>query len=299
MNWAALNIQKTLAAPRSTLDFVLPNLLAGAVGSLVAPGGSGKTMLLTELAAALAVGLAPGGGLFPQQPPVKVALLAAEEYADILVHRLMDVAHVHCASGRAGGLSSESYREQLAKRLLVYPLAGEDVLLLRGGEYTEALDGLTRLAAGCRLLIVDPLRRFHDADENDAAVMTRLVQGLEGVGKRTGCAVLLAHHASKWTVLAGRGGVQQSSRGSSALTDAVRWQANLSPMDLAQAKALGIKPAQRGEYVQFAVTKANHGATPDPVWLRRSTGGVLLCADLSGPAAPRGPRYARKALQRV
>lgn len=70
-------------------------------------------------------------------------------------------------------------------------------------------------------------------------------------------------------------------------------------MDLAQAKALGIAPAKCGEYVQFAVTKANHGATPDPVWLRRSKGGVLLCADLSGPAAQRGPRYARKELARV
>jgi regulatory protein RepA len=299
MNCVPLDISTALSGPRPLLDFVLPNLLAGTVGTLVATGGIGKTMLLTELSVSLAAGLSPAGGLFPEQPPARVVFLAAEESADILVHRLMDVSHVHCRPGALGARSTATYRAQLVQNLSVFPLAGETVLLLKGGTYTPALDQLMKLAEGCRLLIVDPLRRFHDADENDSSAMTQLVQGFERVAHRLGCAVILAHHVSKSAYLVGRGDVQHSSRGSTALTDGVRWQANLTPMDAAQGKICGISPAKLSNYVRFAVTKANHDAVFPPVWLMRADGGVLLRADINPSTEARAFRRERRELPRV
>jgi predicted ATP-dependent serine protease len=44
-----LGIRAALSANAPTLDFVLPGLTAGSVGTVVGAGGVGKTTLLTQL----------------------------------------------------------------------------------------------------------------------------------------------------------------------------------------------------------------------------------------------------------
>jgi AAA domain len=80
-------------------------------------------------------------------------------------------------------------------------------------------DGLDRLAATvaqqrARLLILDPLIRVHRADENSAAEMAAILDGLRAVARATDCAVLLVHHTRK----APAGGIAgHALRGSSDL----------------------------------------------------------------------------------
>lgn len=52
-----LNIAHLLSNPPPTLDFVLPGLTSGSVGTLIGPGGVGKTMLELQVAVLLATGL--------------------------------------------------------------------------------------------------------------------------------------------------------------------------------------------------------------------------------------------------
>lgn len=79
MSWAPLNIARALTDARPVLDLVLPGLPVGTVGNLVAPGATGKTQFLLQLAVSRGLGLPALGGLFPAAQPENVLFLAAEE----------------------------------------------------------------------------------------------------------------------------------------------------------------------------------------------------------------------------
>ena len=95
-----LDIRKLLGSPPPVLKHVLPSLLEGTVGAVVAPGGVGKTMLLLQLGMAVSTAHQFCGGLFADAPkncamnttPGKVVFVAAEESADLLSHRLHAVS---------------------------------------------------------------------------------------------------------------------------------------------------------------------------------------------------------------
>lgn len=267
---------------RPPLDFVLPGLLAGTVASLVAPGAMGKSFLLLAIAIALVLGIPVAGGVFPAPRRGKVVLFAAEEQRGILLDRL----------------EAHGVRPEIMTDLVVYPLAGHSPCLLtsKGVPFDAWVDAIIELCQGARLIIIDPLRRFHDSDENDSAHATRLVQTLEHIAQATGAAVLISHHANKSATLNGQGGEQGASRGASALTDALRWQANLVGMSEHEANTYGITPEERGEWVRLALSTAknNYGRKAADVWMRRNEKGVLRLdypdmQDLNMPPATQQP----------
>lgn len=275
MSWSALNISKALTDARPTLDLVLPGLPVGTVGNLVAPGATGKTQFLLQLAVSRCLGLPALGGLFPAVQPENVLFLAAEEQEVVMRQRLHDVTAWLVEEGLFPNRTRAEVVDELSQRLRLYPLSGHDVCMLNDGNYTEVLTRISKLAQGSRLVIADPLRRFHDGDENDSGAMTRLVQGFERVAMATQGAVLLAHHTSKAAALGGQGDLQQAARGSSALTDGVRWQANLTSMQVKTASDLGLAADEAKFLVRFDISKSNYGAPQTPSWLRRLPGGVL------------------------
>lgn len=275
MSWAALNISKALTDARPTLDLVLPGLPVGTVGNLVAPGATGKTQFLLQLAVSRCLGLPALGGLFPAAQPESVLFLAAEEQEVVMRQRLHDVTAWLVEDGLFPNRTRAEIVEALSQRLRLFPLTGHDVCLLSDGDYTEVLTRIAKLAQGNRLVIADPLRRFHDGDENDSGAMTQLVQGFERIAMATQGAVLLAHHTSKAATLGGQGEIQQAARGSSALTDGVRWQANLTGMPAKTATELGLGADEAKFLVRFDISKSNYGAPQAPAWLRRMPGGIL------------------------
>lgn len=94
--------------------------------------------------------------------------------------------------------------------------------------------------------------------------------------------MLLVHHTNKGSMIADEV-TQGASRGSSALTDGVRWQMSLSKPTPNQAKAAGISTHNLQQYVMATITK-NNGAPPqDPVFLLRGPGGVLGAMAQSAP----------------
>lgn len=287
MSWPRLNIAKALTEARPQLDLVLPGLPVGTVGNLVAPGATGKTQFLLQLAIARCLGMPALGGLFPAGPPENVFFLAAEEQEVVMRQRLHDVTAGLVEEGLFPSRTRAEVVDELDVRLRLFPLTGQNVFLLSEGSYTEVLTGISKQAEGCRLVIADPLRRFHDGDENDSGAMTRLVQGFERIATATKGAVLLAHHTSKAATLNGLGDVQQAARGSSALTDGVRWQANLSTMPAKTASDLGLAADEARFLVRFDISKSNYGPPQAPVWLRRLPGGVLTKTTLPNERSPK------------
>jgi RecA-family ATPase len=264
----AIDILQAFEETPPPLDFVLPGLLAGTVGGVVSPGGAGKSMLALELSILVATGFDLSGfGCGVERHTGKVVFLAAEDPADAIRHRLHAL----------GQHMSQDLRDLFAQDFEIEPLAGMQANIDR----PDWLAFVESMATGRRLMFLDTLRRFHELDENDSGQMAHLVGVLEGIAKRTGCAMVFLHHASKSAAMNGQGDMQQASRGSSVLVDNIRWQMYLAGCTKDEAKTLGVDEAMRGYFVRTGVSKQNYGPPVADVWMRRVEGGVLVPADFA------------------
>lgn len=234
----------------------------GKVGLLAGAGAAGKSWLTTQLAVAVASGARWVG--LEADTTGKVLLVLGEEEAEEADRRL------HHA-GEMMELSVDQ-RARAAKNLVVLPMAGRDVALTRSLEDVEPgqlpetplLHELRRRLdkdGPWALVVLDPLARFAGADvETDNAAATRFVQVLEQVVKAPGTpSVLVTHHTTKTARREGAGrsdaAAATAQRGASALTDGVRWQANLEGREHFQGTP---------RLIDFRVVKTNYGP-PVPV----------------------------------
>lgn len=257
-----LNITHCFETVPPQLDFVLPGMLHGTVGALISPGGAGKSWTALQLAIQIASGIDTIGWRHCLRKG-SVAYLAAEDPISALHFRLHEL----------GKLLSPALRAEVAEQLAIYPLVG-------GDERINLLDptsehGLLEIALGCRLLILDTLRRFHAGSENDSGDMSKVVAAMEYTAAQTGASVLFLHHSSKSSALGGTVDEQQSSRGSSVLVDNVRWQGFLSTMSKSEAKEMDVDPDKRRSFVRFGISKQNYGAPFEDVWFERGNAGIL------------------------
>lgn len=242
------------------LDLVLPGMISGTVGSVVAQGGAGKSWLALEIAVAVAGGpdlLDLGIPAFGQ-----VVYLPAEDPRLAVQHRLHALApHLNHEERRA-----------VAEAMTVLPLMGHSVDVMVPA-WAEAVE---RVADGARLVVLDTLRRFHAEDENASGPMARLLGIMEAICDRTGASILFLHHTAKGAALNGGAGEQQASRGSSVLVDNIRGgQWNLAVMSEAEARRHGIEPGERRRYVRLVQAKSNFGPPIGDRWLERGPGGIL------------------------
>ncbi|WMO00101.1 helicase RepA family protein [Vibrio parahaemolyticus] len=246
------------------IDYVLPNMAAGTVGSIVSPGGVGKSMLALQLAAQIAGGADLLG--IGDLANGSVAYLPAEDPTTAIHHRL----HV------LGTYLSPTQKQMVAQSLLIEPLIGRcpDIMT------SEWFEGIRQVAEGRRLLILDTLRRFHIEEENASGPMAQVIGRMEAIAAETDCSIVFLHHSNKGSVMMGAGDHQQASRGSSVLVDNIRWQAYLASMTPAEAEKLGVESNQRKYFVRFGVSKANYGDPFSECWFRRHDGGVLKPAVL-------------------
>ncbi|MBM4109608.1 MAG: hypothetical protein FJ255_12505, partial [Phycisphaerae bacterium] len=272
-----------------------PFLALGKVALLAAPGGAGKTQALLQLAVAVASGR-PWLDRYHVQAPGPVLFLAAEEDDGELHRRVRRVADALDLA--------PAERAAVARRLHCAPLHGKGAALALLDNAAHRFEP-ARLAPSAiwhriawtletapggepwRLVILDPAARWMPPDaELDPKIATTFVEVLEalavcGLDGGPGAAVLVAHHANKQAL---RGDTDQgASRGTSALTDGVRWQANLDRVPLADGKP---HPSR----VRLRVVKCNYAPAVAFETLElekdQDKGGVLCpCQDAVADAA--------------
>lgn len=257
-----LNIDDCFRNIPDAVDYVLPGMIQGTVGAIISPGASGKSFLALQLGIQIASG-ANVLGWEQNLPTGEVVCLAGED----------PIIALHARMHELGKYLSEAQRRDVIEKFTIYPLVGElqlPDLLSPASEH-----GLIEIARGKRLIILDTLRRFHNGNENDSGSMAKVISSMEYLAQITGASVLFLHHSSKSSALGGTVDEQQSSRGSSVLTDNVRWQAYLSTMSKTEAQKNKVHEDSRRFFVRFGVSKQNYGPAFTDVWFERGQGGVL------------------------
>lgn len=264
MSWTALSIADCINTSPPPLDFVISGLVAGTVGSIVAPGATGKSWLALQIAAAVAG--ADTIGIEPRHAG-RVLYLAAEDPAPVLHARLHTL----------GAVLNASQREALAERLLVMPLLGRVGDLLDEGQTATQL---IEHARNCRLIVLDTLSRWHTGDENARADAARVMRTLERVCDATQSTALFLHHTNKSAALEGNGAMQQASRGSSVFVDDARFVMTMTTCGEQEARDYGIEDEMRGYFVKLTYAKCNYVAPQPARWFRKREGGRLEPVDM-------------------
>ena len=234
------------------IEFILPGLPYGVVGSVISPGGVGKS----AFALSLACQIAGGPDLLGLQTVIgKVVYVAGEDPSNVIEHRLHAIGE-HC-----NGVE----RQTIAENLMVIPASGEtlDILSNKTQEY------FLKLATGSTLLVLDTLRVIHSADENDSGAMSNVVGHLKRIANKTNCSIIFLHHTNKNSMNNGAGNEQQASRGSSVLVDNIRWQGYLTNVPDKFAKDLSLTEKQKKYYVLFGISKQNYGFPVEDIILKK------------------------------
>lgn len=176
-------------------NWLIENLwLAETVGFLGSPPKHCKTWLALEMAVCVASGR-PCLGAFPVPDPGPVLLYAAEDSAATVRQRLESLAAHH---------------EIDFGQLPLWVITADSLRLDRP-------DDSSRLEATVahyhpRLLILDPLIRLHQQDENASGPMAALLGFFRCLQRKNRTAIALIHHSRKGPAAAGSG---YSLRGSS------------------------------------------------------------------------------------
>lgn len=169
-----------------------------------------KTWGLVEIAVAVATGTL-AFGQHVTGPPKRVAYFFAEDHAEFVRNRLRAL----CASR---GVEGEALIGYLAN-LHVRPRGA--FLDLTKDEDLAWIIASCRMIGGVDLLILEPLRDIHSAEEDSSDDMANVMRRLRALGEILECTPAAAHHMNKGSGDTSKRRPGQRSRGSGAIHGAV------------------------------------------------------------------------------
>lgn len=268
-----INTKLAFEEDAADLDFVLDGIVAGTVGAVVAAGATGKSFMMLSAVIDVATGKNMIG-LNAKESTNGCVYLTIEDPAQVLHKRLHQI----------GKELTQEEKEKVNSRVIFESQVGSMLHLVDqvGHPNRQLIEDMCVAFQGKRLVVLDTLRRFHAANENDSGPMAVLIGCLEEIAARTGAAIVFLHHVNKASIQTGSGGSQAASRGSAVLTDNIRCQLNLSLIDDKTAQKYGIPDSEKHLYVQLVNAKPNYQARTSEFFLKRNKNGVLKHIELTG-----------------
>lgn len=211
------------------IDWVIKGLKPGNVGIISAPGGTGKSMFCLSIAQAVNSGKELFG-VWPVGGPGDVVYLYGDDDPQDMHNR---VYHLHQLSNCSSTLShhhtySFCVKDNPPRFMVSHKLDSDSFLLSPNSDAVQSIKNriLLELNLHPRLLIFDPLNKFHALEENSNNEMEQLLTFFGRFASELGAAIILLHHTGKSAVLNGQHS-QQSARGASAIIDQARWHITL------------------------------------------------------------------------
>lgn len=218
------------------------------ISILVAPGGSGKSLLSAQLAIALALGL-PWGGWTPLKAE-KVLLINAEDDGDEMRRRIHAACRVMGVNPR--DLVGRLFIADDPRSIVVAKTSKEKVVLA-----TPLADAIKKTVEeqGIGVVFVDPFAETFEGDENSNSEVKWAAAIWRAVARECHCSVMLVHHTPKYAK--GMAGDADAARGAGALVNSARIVSTLFTMSDEEAKLFTLKPDEAHRYVRFDDAKAN------------------------------------------
>lgn len=277
-------------------DFVFGPLQPGDVGLIAGSDGVGKSFLMLAAAATVGLGVSPGNIFEQPKHTGKVLILAGEDRKNDHGTRLKAVfEQLH----RAGVLVPED-----DDSVTLRPLHGTRKPLVQkiGDGYVESVHAaeFRELIKNYRLVFLDPLRMFHDLQENDGAGMDFFIRWLVATAIELGVVIVVIHHASQGAILGARDD-HHAGRGATDFPAGCRAVWTLRRMSPDEAKEYNITSEdERRDWRVLVNGKASHKSEGGRVWMQADQGGVLYRPsgepgehqDAKGAAAGQATRYA-------
>jgi hypothetical protein len=252
------------AATIPVRNWVVPALLLrGSVTVLVAPPGSGKSLLTLQMAIAIAAGI-PWGGFTPRKRE-KVLIINAEDDLDEMRRRLV-VAAAEMGVDQAdlvGWLDLAKAPETIvickidsrSKAVVRMPLADDLIQTVADGGYG--------------LVVADPFAETFVGDENSNSEVKWAGVLWREVARKAGVALWLVHHTKKYS--GNMAGDADASRGGGAMIGIARVLVTLFNMTEEEATAMDIDPDNRTDYVRLDDGKANYSRKGNAKWFEKVT----------------------------
>lgn len=196
----------------NSIDWMVEGIIErGANGLIVAPPKTGKSLVILDLAIALAIGQSwmPGkqaGAGFYVPRPVRVAMCAREDTPGLSKWRLKKLAAARQVNIEELGENLWLNSKEQTPRLMI-----DD-----HGDMRALIAGIERRKI--EFLILDVFRKIHGADENDAEEMQKVIEAVCDIQSKTGAQVCLVHHKRKSSGERGQvSSLTDSARGSSVI----------------------------------------------------------------------------------
>lgn len=239
-------------------DWIIPGFSQGMVALLIGSGGTGKSSLAMELGMSVSVGDNFFDGM-PISQKGSVRLLFLEDSANIVQTRNNRIARYFRKHNFAIPDNSFLYAS--------HSLVGTNLYLMdsRGNHIADNIEKLTRYCKDKRLVVIDPLKKLHNFDENSSSMADELMGILQNIALETNCGMLIVHHVSKNATRNKQDHLQDAVRGSSAFNDAARLVLNLRQYNETDANKL-----------ELIWSKHNYIGARKPVKLLRTEEGVII-----------------------
>jgi hypothetical protein len=260
VNFGQLRVSAAELKPRG---WVLGNWMCRQfISSILADGGGGKTALRIAAALAITTGRKDILGLHVFER-VSVLFLCFEDGQEELYRRLKAAMKLHNVSDAdiEGYLFVEAINNHRLK--LVTENQFHDRAI---GPLAKALDrAVEKIKAGG--VILDPVVKIHDCDENDNRAMDMVAEALSDLAISRDCFIDIPQHVNKTAMIPGDA---NKGRGASATKDAGRLFYTLCGMSDEEAKTYDIDEEEQLDLMRADAAKTNiTRKNAHPLWFRR------------------------------
>lgn len=258
---SAFPIDPATIPPR---DWIVPGLLLKKnITLLVAPPGSGKSLLTLQIAIMVATGMSWGG--WNPRKQCKVLVINSEDDIDEMRRRLFATAKEMGVDHQA--LAGRVFLAEAPESIVIAAVKSSTRTIVKTPLVEKLVKTIKDNEIGC--VVVDPFAETFEGDENSNSEVKWAGVLWREVSRRTDSALALVHHSRKYADdMAGEADV---TRGGGSLIGVARILCTLFTMTETEARAMGVPVDRRTDYVRFDDAKANHSKRGAVRWFVKKT----------------------------